>query len=166
MSNSNIPNRIPALCAQLKLLLEKDLTDISNLRATLKEEATALKERNTDHINHLAKNKGTLVKQIEDRARAKVKLITASGAKIEAGKVKIGIDALGDPDLSRLWNDSLIQLDECKQLNQVNGLVIERSRARNQKIMDIVRGQHSKPKLYGNTGTEQAYSSATSIAKA
>ncbi|KZZ73608.1 hypothetical protein A3767_23775, partial [Oleiphilus sp. HI0133] len=134
MSNSNIPNRIPALCAQLKLLLEKDLTDISNLRATLKEEATALKERNTDHINHLAKNKGTLVKQIEDRARAKVKLITASGAKIEAGKVKIGIDALGDPDLSRLWNDSLIQLDECKQLNQVNGLVIERSRARNQKI--------------------------------
>jgi flagella synthesis protein FlgN len=166
MSNSNIPNRIPALCAQLKLLLEKDLTDISNLRATLKEEATALKERHTDHINHLAKNKGTLVKQIEDRARAKVKLITASGAKIEAGKVKIGIDALGDPDLSRLWNDSLIQLDECKQLNQVNGLVIERSRARNQKIMDIVRGQHSKPKLYGNTGTEQAYSSATSIAKA
>lgn len=166
MSSSNIPNRIPALCAQLKLLLEKDLTDISNLRATLKEEATALKERNTDHINHLAKNKGTLVKQIEDRARAKVKLITASGAKIEAGKVKIGIDALGDPDLSRLWNDSLIQLDECKQLNQVNGLVIERSRARNQKIMDIVRGQHSKPKLYGNTGTEQAYSSATSIAKA
>ena len=166
MSNTNTPNRIPALCAQLKLLLEKDLTDISNLRATLKEETNALKERDSEKINHLAKNKGTLVKQIEDRARAKVKLITASGAKIEAGKVKHGIDALGDSELSNLWSESLLQLDECKQLNQVNGLVIERSRARNQRIMDLVRGQHTKPKLYGNTGSEQAYSSATSIAKA
>lgn len=166
MSNPNNSNRIPALCAQLKLLLEKDLTDIANLRATLKEEASALKERDSVRINHLAKNKGTLVKQIEDRARAKVKLITSSGAQIEAGKVKSGIDALGDADLSRLWNDSLTQLNECKEMNQVNGLVIERSRARNQKIMDLVRGQHTKPKLYGNTGTEQAYSSATRIAKA
>jgi flagellar biosynthesis protein FlgN len=166
MSNTNIPNRIPALCTQLKLLLEKDLTDISNLRATLTEEASALKERDSEKISHLAKNKGTLVKQIEDRARAKVKLITASGAQIEAGKVKSGIEALGDADLTKLWNDSLAQLEDCKQQNQINGLIIERSRARNQKIMDIVRGQHTKPKLYGNTGSEQAYSSATSIAKA
>ena len=166
MSNTNTPNRIPALCTQLKLLLEKDLTDISNLRATLKEEANALKERDSEKINHLARNKGTLVKQIEDRARAKVKLITASGAQIEAGKVKSGIEALGDPELANLWNESLAQLDDCKQLNQINGLVIERSRARNQKIMDLVRGQHAKPKLYGNKGAEQAYSSATSIAKA
>ena len=166
MSNTNTPNRIPALCTQLKLLLEKDLTDISNLRATLKEEANALKERDSEKINHLARNKGTLVKQIEDRARAKVKLITASGAQIEAGKVKSGIEALGDPELANLWNESLAQLDDCKQLNQINGLVIERSRARNQKIMDLVRGQHAKPKLYGNKCAEQAYSSATSIAKA
>lgn len=166
MSNTEITNRIPALCAQLKSLLQKDLTDLANLKKTLSEEATALKERNSEKIAQFARLKGSLVKQVEDRARAKVKLITASGAKIEAGKVKNGIDALGDNELSQLWADSLLQLDECKQLNQINGLVIERSRSRNQKIMDMVRGQHTKPKLYGNKGGEQAYASANTIAKA
>ena len=166
MSHPNIPNRIPALCTQLKLLLEKDLSDLAALLSALNEESNALKERNSDQISALAKTKATLVKQIEDRARAKVKLITASGAKIEAGKVKTGIDALGDQELSALWHESLVKLDECKELNQINGLIIERSRTRNKKIMDLVRGQHSTPTLYGNKGAEQAYSSANSIAKA
>lgn len=166
MSHTNSPNRIPALCVQLKLLLEKDISDLDNLVAVLGEESTALKGRDSDKISHFSKAKSALVKQIEDRARAKVKLITASGAKIEAGKVKSGIEALGDAELTNLWNESLLKLEECKQLNQVNGLVIERSRTRNQKLMDLVRGQHGKPKLYGNKGAEQAYSSANSIAKA
>ena len=166
MSNTDITNRIPALCSQLKLLLEKDMSDLANLKKTLGDESIALKERNSEKIAQLAKLKSSLVKQLEDRARAKVKLINASGAKIQAGKVKSGIDALGDAELSQLWSDSLTQLDECKQLNQINGLVIERSRTRNQKIMDMVRGQHTKPKLYGNRGGEQAYASANTIAKA
>ena len=165
-SPSSFEQRKPALCKQLKQLIDKDLSDLDQLHTTLLNEAQALKDRNSTEIEVIAKTKGTLVKNIEDRARAKVKLITASGAPIEAGKVKMVIDARGDAELSTLWSQSLNQLEQCKELNQVNGLVIERSRSRNQKIMDMVRGKHQKPKLYGEKGGESTYSGTNRIAKA
>lgn len=159
-------NRIPELCKQLKLLLSKDLVALDSLKSTLDAESVALKQRESEKIASLAKTKAALVKEIEDRARSKVKLITASGAPISAGKVNEGINTLGDTQLSELWTSALEKLSECKELNQINGLVIERSRIRNQKIIDIVRGSHKKPKLYGNKGGEQSYATSSRIAKA
>lgn len=165
-SQPQTQSRIPELCKQLKLLLTKDLSALDSLKAALTAESVALKQRESDKIASLAKTKAALVKEIEDRARSKVKLITASGAPISAGKVNEGIDTLGDAHLSELWTETLEKLSECKDLNQVNGLVIERSRIRNQKIIDIVRGSHKKPKLYGSKGGEQSYATSSRIAKA
>lgn len=166
MSNPDLAQRIPLLCKQLNQLLDKDISDLSALKNVLSDEAEALKQRNAENIQLTAKTKTTLVKQIEDRARAKVNLITASGAPIKAGSVLEGVEGLGDQTLTERWVASLALLAECKDLNQVNGLVIERSRTRNQKIMDMVRGKHHKPQLYGNKGNEQRYSGTNRIAKA
>jgi len=166
MSTTDLKQRIPLLCTKLKQLLEKDLQDLSLLTSTLTDESLALKQRDAEAISSCSKTKAQLIKQIEDRARAKVKLITASGAPIKAGNVQDGITSLGDLELTNLWQSSLKALQECKDLNTINGLVIERSRTRNQKIMDMVRGKHQKPKLYGNKGGEQSYAGSNRIAKA
>lgn len=165
-SANDFKQRIPALCKQLLQLLDKDINDLEQLDATLDKEAEALRTRDSEQINQLAKLKASLVKQVEDRARAKVKLITASGAPIKAGQVKQGIDALGDQALSERWQLSLDRLADCQQKNQVNGLVIQRSKQRNETIMDMIRGKHQKPKLYGQKGSEQRYASSNRIAKA
>jgi flagella synthesis protein FlgN len=166
VSNSELIQRKTLLSDSLIKLLEQDLLDLAKLQKFLTLESIALRDRLSDKIQFCADTKSNLLNQIKARAQTKAKLMASAGVGIEAGKVKQGIDALGSEKLSDLWEDSLLQLKTCQEKNQVNGLVIQRSKLRNQKLMDIIRGQSQAPKLYGNQGSEKAYGGANSIAKA
>lgn len=166
MNTSDLAQRKTILTENLIKLVEQDLTDLQKLQKFLELEAIALRERLSDKIQFCADTKSKLITQIKTRAQTKAKLMASAGVGIEAGKVKAGVDSLGSKKLSHLWEESLLKLEQCQQRNQVNGLVIQRSKLRNQKLMDIIRGQTQAPKLYGQQGSEKAYGGVNSIAKA
>jgi flagella synthesis protein FlgN len=166
MDQATFAKRLPLLCKQLKQLLEKDLLDLEQLEKTLTEESKALSERKSDAISAYAELKSNLVDQIRQRAKAKARLLATSGAEIHPGEVRKGIEQFNDPELCELWDTSLERLKQCKEQNLVNGLVIQRSKQRTEKLMDLVRGKPQKQNLYGAQGSSQSISGSNRIAEA
>lgn len=151
---------------QLKKLLRQDIVDLDSLKKLLEQEKLTLSTRNTDKINLIATNKTQTVQQLEARAKVKARLIAKSGLGIKPGHVEEKLQTLSDADLINLWQTSRDKMKECKDINYVNGSIINRSLQRTNKLMMIVRGQNKKQNLYGQQGKEQSYGSSNRIGTA
>ncbi len=151
---------------QLKLLLKQDIVDLESLKNLLEQEKNTLTTRNTDRINTLSNNKTQTVQQLESRAKIKATLIAKSGLGIKPGKVGEQLHSLNDSELVNLWQTSREKMQQCKNINLVNGNIISRSLQRTNKLMMIIRGQNKSQNLYGQQGKEQSYSASHRIGKA
>ena len=151
---------------QLKTLLRQDIVDLDTLKKLLEQEKQTLTTRNTNQINVISNNKSQTVKQLESRAKIKAQLIAKSGLGIKPGKVEEKLQTLNDADLIHLWQTSRSKMQACKDINYVNGSIINRSLQRTNKLMMIVRGQNKKQNLYGQQGKEQSYGSSQRIGQA
>lgn len=151
---------------QLKNLLRQDIVDLDCLRKLLEQEKSTLSTRNVDQIKLLSTNKSQTVQQLESRAKLKAKLIAKSGLGIKPGHVEEKLHTLNDADLVNLWQTSRSKMQECKDINYVNGSIISRSLQRTNKLMMIVRGQNKKQNLYGQQGKEHSYGTSQRIGQA
>lgn len=152
--------------SQLKSTLKQDIQDLNSLSDLLKQEKELLKTRESKSIEALANKKSQIIKQIETRAKAKAKLFASSGLGIRPGKIESALQAMNDPELMSLWIASREKLTLCKEQNLVNGAIITRSKQRVGRLMDIIRGKHKAPNIYGQKGKEQSFSDNHRIAKA
>lgn len=151
---------------QLKNLLRQDIVDLDSLRKLLEQEKLTLTTRNTEQIKLISNNKTQTVKQLESRAKIKAQLIAKSGLGIKPGQVEEKLQTLDDADLVNLWQTSRSKMQACKDMNYVNGSIINRSLQRTNKLMMIVRGQNKKQNLYGQQGKEHSYGSSQRIGQA
>ncbi|MFD2228785.1 flagella synthesis protein FlgN [Alkalimarinus sediminis] len=157
---------MPLSVDRLKTLLQDDIKDLTKLSEILNKERTALKERSNTAIQTLASEKSTCIKSIEYRAKEKAKMFVDAGYQIKKGEFEKAIAEIQDPSLQALWRKVNIGLRFCQDQNTINGKVVSHSLKRVNKLMDIVRGQHNKPNLYGSSGKENSFGGLNSIAKA
>lgn len=151
---------------ELKHLLKQDIVDLEALKALLEQEKNTLTTRNIEKINQLAKDKSLTVSQLEQRAKAKARILAQSGLGIRPGQVESKLLTLEDAELMALWKDSRDRLANCQQQNAVNGSIINQSRQRVNKLMMIIRGQNKTQHLYGQQGKAQTYNSSQRIGEA
>ncbi|WP_250658458.1 flagella synthesis protein FlgN [Alkalimarinus coralli] len=157
---------MPLLIDRLKTLLQEDIQDLTRLSELLNKERTALKERSNDSLKLLTSEKSSRIKSIEHRAKEKAKLFIDAGHQIRKGEFEKVIADIPDPELQALWRKVNVGLRFCQDQNTINGKVVSHSLKRVNKLMDIVRGQHNKPNLYGSSGKESSIGGLNSIAKA
>ena len=157
---------MPLSIDRLKALLQEDIQDLTKLSEILNKERTALKERSTTSLKQLSSDKSSRLKTIEYRAKEKAKLFVDAGYSIKKGEFEQVISEIPDTSLQSLWRKVNIGLKFCQDQNTVNGKVVSHSLKRVNKLMDIVRGQHNKPNLYGSSGKENTMGGLNSIAKA
>lgn len=155
-----------AFSKQLSSLLQEDLTNISQLEAILQQEREAITRRDTKNINRITQQKKELIQQLDGRAKSKATLLAKSGLGIRPGHVEESLRKLGDAELMTLWQESRSALENCKEKNMTNGLLISRSLQRTNKLMTIIRGQAKAPSLYGQRGKETSYSGSQHLGKA
>ncbi|TNC79896.1 MAG: hypothetical protein C9356_16550 [Oleiphilus sp.] len=154
---------MPSAIENLKLLLKQDIRDLEALTSTLSAEKTALKSRDSKAIQQVTQNKSSLVQQIETRAKQKAKLLASCGLGIKPGAVTKTLESYGDEELTGLWKESVQALKQCKDQNTVNGSIISQTLQRTAKLMSIIRGQGTKPDLYGQQGKTQSVSNGQHI---
>lgn len=157
---------MPLSIDRLKTLLQEDIKDLTKLSSILNKERSALKERAHTSIEQLASEKSICIKSIEHRAKEKARLFIDAGYQIKKGEFERIISEIPDESLQSLWRKVNIGLKFCQDQNTVNGTVVSHSLKRVNKLMDIVRGQNTKPNLYGASGKESAIGGLNSIAKA
>jgi flagellar biosynthesis protein FlgN len=124
-------------------ILKQEATALEDLYGLLMKELVALKERNTDSITELSKEK--------NNALDKLGMIDKERQLYIEDKTH-NSNFANKNEINELSSEIEICLKKCKQQNNINGGIIEMSQLFNEKILDIVCGNHEQQTTYGATG--------------
>jgi len=126
-------------------------------------EREALSQRDAEEIKRIIDEKSAVLKLLEGVYHTIAQLVKARNPVADNGGL---IHCIDTPELEQLWKELRGRLNECNHKNQVNGGVIEVSRAYTDRLFRILRGEEQRPTLYSPKGKLQSPSETQAIAKA
>ena len=140
------------------ILLKQEIAALEELHVLLKNELLALKERDSDQVSLMAKQKNELLNKVGmlDKQRQ---------LYIEDDTHLIYTDNVFSENINILSNKIETCLDKCRHQNNINGGVIEMSMLFNKKILDIVCGNDEKDLVYSAEGKNSTHNYQHSLAR-
>ena len=135
---------------------------IAALVDLMKQEQQLLVAADADALGELTPRKVALVQELAQLSRQRHDALGAAGfAAAEAG-MEPWLAARGDDAARAAWSQLLAATAEAKELNRVNGMLLNRQMAHNQTVLNALRTPAAAPEstLYGAKG--QTFGSAPS----
>jgi flagella synthesis protein FlgN len=135
---------------------------ISALVELMKQEQQFLVAADADGLAGLTPRKVVLVQELAQLSRERHAALGGAGFTASEAGMEPWLAAQGD-DLERsAWSQLLALTAEAKELNRVNGMLINRQMAHNQTVLNALRTPAAAPEstLYGAKG--QTFGSAPS----
>ncbi|MDF0750598.1 flagellar protein FlgN [Marinobacter sp. 71-i] len=151
---------------ELKDLLSQDIRQLETLADILYQEKDCLSTSDIRKLEALTGEKNTLLEQIRERAKLKIRLLVNMGFRPESGAPSRFIRSAGLADVHALWEDADKRLKACQELNHTNSRVVSHLQKRLSRLTDIFRGVAGHQKLYGAQGEQKAVSHSTILASA
>ncbi len=124
---------------------------IVSLQALLQQEQDLLVSADIDSLDAVTPRKAELINEMALQANQRHRALGLAGfAPREAG-MQAWLDAHGTPEDVALWHDVLAQTREAKELNRLNGMLINRQLSHTQGALQALRPQ-SQAGVYGPSG--------------
>lgn len=129
--NANAPHPGAALAREQEL--------INLILDVLRQEQQHLVSADTDALERLTPRKAQLVHEMSGLAVQRHRALGAAGFAAEESGMQAWLDASGDQGAAASWQDLLAKTREAKELNRVNGLLINKRLAHNAALLNAMR---------------------------
>lgn len=142
--------------------LREEQTLIISLTALMKHEQQLLIGADTDGLTALTPQKSQLIGRMAALAAQRHQALGAAGFAAGEAGMENWLDGCGEAGVKDEWQDLLNLTRAAKELNRVNGMLINKQMAHNQTILNAMRtpAAGADPGFYGPSG--QATSGAAS----
>jgi flagellar biosynthesis protein FlgN len=134
------------------LLLREEQRLIAALLEILKEEQQSLVAADIDQLSVLTPRKSELINQMAVLATERHKALAGSGFEAREAGMEVWLAAHGTPEDKALWNGVLEQTREAKELNRLNGMLINKQLSHTQGALQTLRPQGQAGAVYGPSG--------------
>jgi flagella synthesis protein FlgN len=167
--SGNTPN-----IREVHALIAQDIQTAEELCELLAEEHQALKDHKQSELNELLTKKQQLMTALGSSSTTRNNWLAAE-ALSEGANNKGTQDSLWAGFLSRIGGPKLIEqwhlleekINQCKSLNETNGIIISRGQKTMKQLLNIIRGHSVEaPKLYTASGNTRLQQHSQSISKA
>ena len=127
---------------------------IDALVELMKQEQQLLVSADADGLAELTPRKVALVQELAQLSRQRHAALGGAGFPAEEAGMEPWLAAHGDEVVRSEWSALLARTAEAKELNRVNGLLINRQMAHNQTVLQALRTPAGKTEstLYGANG--------------
>jgi len=141
---------------------------LESLTTLLMVERTALKDRDTANIKSVLEQKTGLLKELQSNATQRSQLLAQAGFDGNEQGMNAYLETLPATAsaLINQWHVLKDKLFSCQEANQVNGNIVNRSRAQVESLLNIMRGQSGQQKIYTGAGKSSAIGGGHSLGKA
>lgn len=156
----------------IRRLVAVDLRNAEALSALLREERGLLEKRDVKALDELLSRKAGLLSDMEKNDRDRREHLeeagfpaTREGLKDFAAHFEQQASGLGREGGQTLSSDcqALFEaLNDCRELTEINGRIVSRSRNNNARLLDILRGKTAEADTYSETGDKGGQSSSGS----
>lgn len=138
--------------------LEAELRAFRDFIQALQTEQDALVQGNVDPLLELARIKSEKVVLLSQLAEIRARFLGAQGCSQEHGGMTKWLRQRneGNPQIAKLWQQLLTLAENAKQLNQINGRLIDTRLRNNQQALALLQAAANQTALYGPDGQTQA----------
>jgi flagella synthesis protein FlgN len=127
---------------------------MSSLLELIKQEQQCLVKADSDALDAITPQKSMLVKQLAQLAGQRHQALGAAGFAAREAGMEDWLAGCKDADAHALWPALLDLTREAKELNRVNGLLINKHMSHNQGVINAMRTPTGgfEPAVYGPSG--------------
>ena len=141
---------MPSVTPMSSLLQERQA--MTTLLDLLQQEQRHLVAADIDALVALTAEKSALVSQMAVLANQRHGALGAAGFGAQDSDMEGWIAASGEAQAAPLWQQLLDMTHEAKELNRVNGMLINKHMSRTQGALNILRPQSQATNFYGPSG--------------
>lgn len=141
----------------LQQLLESDRNQLDALAELLQAEKTCLEQRDLDQLNALVTQKQSVLASIENNDHIRRKLLQQAGVPADQTNLthlKRLLGKGGENEFTALLESIESRLQKCRELSEVNSVIVHRSRLNTQRALSILRGPATLADLYTSHGNK------------
>lgn len=139
--------------------LEAELRAYQDFVQVLQTEQDALVQGNVDPLLELARIKSEKVVLLSQLAESRARFLSTQGYPQGQGDMAKWLQKQrdnGNPKIAELWQKLLTLVENAKQLNQINGGMIDTRLRNNQQALAILQAAANQSALYGPDGQPQS----------
>lgn len=158
------------MSAELSLRIKQHLLDsighMKQIKACMLDEKQALQDRELEQIEQLAKQKQNLLEHVKSDIDQRQQLITTAGFSVDDNGMEQLIASLPDKfaaALAKGWQQLVDLHEEVQELNQANGMIINKGLQQVDTMLGVVQGNPDSrsSRTYNAKGRSIASSSRT-----
>ncbi|HSH87790.1 MAG: flagellar protein FlgN [Methylophilus sp.] len=132
---------------------EADATLVVELIQDLQNEQTALVSADLDIIEQMVDRRVELLQALGEAANKRYSALAAAGFEASENGMSKWLELRSSPLLDDAWIDFQKKLAQAKELNRLNGVLINKHFQRNQEKLDVLQGKSANNnQLYGKNG--------------
>lgn len=127
---------------------------ITALLTLMKQEQQSLVALNADALNELTPRKNELLAGLAGLSKQRHAALRAAGCEASEAGMEPWLAVGGNEDARTAWQQLLDAAREAKELNRVNGMLINKQLAHNQGVLNAMRTPTNAPAgaIYGASG--------------
>lgn len=132
---------------------EADATLVAELIHDLQNEQTALVSADLDTIEQMVDKRVELLQALGEAANKRYSALAAAGFEANENGMSKWLELRSNSVLDNAWIDFQKKLAQAKELNRLNGVLINKHFQRNQEKLDALQGKAANStQLYGKNG--------------
>ena len=127
---------------------------VSSLLDLMKQEQQCLIGADTDALNAITPRKAELMNELAVLANQRHQLLDAAGFPAEEAGMQAFVAQADDRSASDAWHVLLDLTREAKEINRINGMLINKQMTHNQNLINAMRqpANAADAAVYGRTG--------------
>jgi flagella synthesis protein FlgN len=131
--------------------LAEECAVLDKLLQLLRQEQAHLVDADVEALSGLTGEKAQAAARMAELAKGRHRALAAAGFEASEAGMQAWI-ANANADEARAWNALLEQARSAKELNRVNGLLINQHMGRNQAALNVLQGGAQGGSFYGPNG--------------
>lgn len=138
----------------------QDAQLVGDLLETLSREQASLVMADIDTIESLMEEKAVLLQRINMTAKNRYAELAANGFEANESGMLAWLKHQAKPTVNQQWLDFQKTLSQAKEMNRLNGVLINKHFNRNQQLLNHLQGNSSAGDVYGKNGQARSYAQA------
>lgn len=138
---------------------DADAALVAKLVQDLQHEQTALVSADMDTIEKLVEQRAEVLQALGEAANQRYAALVAAGFEGNEAGMEKWLKLRASQAIDSAWIDFQKQLAQAKELNRLNGVLINKHFQRNQEKLEVLQGKspdNSSTQLYGKNGQAHA----------
>lgn len=144
------------------ITFEQDAKLLINLLEVLTREQSSLVLADIDAIEAIMEEKSVLLQTISQVANTRYAALAAGGFDASEAGMTNWINSQAKPLLAQSWDLFQKSISQAKEMNRLNGMLINKHFNRNQQLLNQLQGGSENGGVYGKNGQAKSQSSSRS----